>query len=50
MEKMLLFIIADGDIFYNAKRERIRDQYLKEIGYSAVIRIKYSAWKEDKMK
>ncbi|MBJ8031263.1 DUF559 domain-containing protein [Bacillus cereus group sp. N21] len=43
-------IEADGDIFHDAKRDKIRDQYLKKIGYSAVIRIKYSSWKEDKMK
>ncbi|PEP39198.1 DUF559 domain-containing protein [Bacillus pseudomycoides] len=43
-------IETDGDIFHDAKRDRIRDQYLKKIGYSAVIRIKYSAWKENKMK
>ncbi|MEM5663069.1 hypothetical protein AAHB94_00960 [Bacillus toyonensis] len=41
---------ADGDIFHDAKRDAKRDHYLKQIGYKSVIRIKYSAWKENKMK
>lgn len=41
---------ADGDIFHDAKRDKIRDHYLKKVGYSSVIRIKYSEWKEDKIK
>ncbi|KXY54388.1 DUF559 domain-containing protein [Bacillus cereus] len=43
-------IEADGDIFHDKKRDTKRDHYLKQIGYKSVIRIKYSAWKEDKMK
>lgn len=43
-------IEADGDIFHDAKRDAKRDHYLKQIGYKSVIRIKYSAWKENKMK
>ncbi|PEK34095.1 DUF559 domain-containing protein [Bacillus pseudomycoides] len=43
-------IETDGDIFHNAKRDKIRDHYLKKVGYAAVLRIKYSEWKEDKIK
>ncbi len=41
-------IETDGEVWHNKAHDEKRDAYLKSIGYSDVIRVKYKPWRQNK--